>query len=129
MSGHPQFEEDFELYALGVLDGDEKASLEGHLPGCAECQSRLDGARGRMALLALSAPQTDPPAGVRHRLLDQFKAERAGKPAAQPPLRNNVVPMRRSAWAPLWAAAAVVLLAAAAWFAVENRRLGDQLAQ
>jgi hypothetical protein len=31
MSGHPQFEEEFDLYAIGALDADEKRAFEEHL--------------------------------------------------------------------------------------------------
>ncbi|HEV2378354.1 MAG TPA: anti-sigma factor [Terriglobia bacterium] len=129
MSGHPQFEEDFELYALGALDGDEKSALDRHLFACAECRARMEGARGRMSMLALSAPSVAPPDGVRERLIEQFRAEGPRESSDEPLVRSKVMQFRRSLWAPLWAAAAVLLLAAAAWFAVENRRLGAELAQ
>jgi anti-sigma-K factor RskA len=133
MNGHPQFEEDFDLYALGVMEGEEKSALESHLAGCAECRAKVEAARARMALLALSAPQAAPPESARERMLERFRRERASgpsaRPLAKPPVRDNVVTIRRSSWAPLWAAAAVILLAAAAWFAIENHRLGVQLAQ
>jgi anti-sigma-K factor RskA len=133
MSEHPQFE-DLDLYALGlleggVLEGDEMSALESHLAGCAECRANVEEARARMAMLALSAPQAEPPEGARERMLERFRAERPGAASPKLPARDKVVTIRRSAWAPLWAAAAVVLLAAAAWFAVENHRLGVQLAQ
>jgi anti-sigma-K factor RskA len=129
MNGHPQFEEDFDLYAIGALDGDEKATLESHLPVCAECRAKIDEARGRMSMLALSAPLVAPPAGVRERVIERFQSERPRRGSGQSPAPDNVVQFRRSPWTPLWAAAAVVLLAAAAWFAVENHRLGAELAQ
>ena len=129
MSGHPQFEEDFELYAIGVLDSDEKTALDSHLPGCAECRSKLDEARARMAMMALAAPQVEPPAGARERLIERFRTERERESTPQRQIRSNVVQFRRSPWALLWAAAALILLAAAAWLSVENRRLAGQLTQ
>ena len=133
MSGHPQFEEDFELYVLGLLEGgtlegEELSAFESHLLGCDECRAKVEDARARMALLGLSAPQVAPPVPVRERILQQFRAERS-RASGGPPPRDKVVNIRRSSWAPLWAAAAVVLLAAAAWFAVENHRLGNELTQ
>jgi anti-sigma-K factor RskA len=128
MSGHPQFDEDFELYALGVLDANDKAALETHLGGCAECRARIEEARGKVAMLALSAPQVDPPDRVRQRLMQQFRAEHASRPSTLPVV-PKVIPFRRSPWAPLWAAAAVVLLAAAVWFAWENQKLTAELVQ
>ncbi|MGH9454570.1 MAG: zf-HC2 domain-containing protein, partial [Terriglobia bacterium] len=60
MNGHPQFEEDFELYALGTMEGEERAAMESHLVGCADCAAKLEAARGRLALLALSASARTP---------------------------------------------------------------------
>ena len=56
MNGHPTRLEDFDLYALGVLEGEEKAAFEAHVPTCAACAEKLAEARGRIALLAFSAP-------------------------------------------------------------------------
>ena len=36
-NGHPTREEDFDLYVLGALEGDEKLAIESHLAGCADC--------------------------------------------------------------------------------------------
>jgi anti-sigma-K factor RskA len=139
MSSHPQSEEDFELLAIGVLDGDEKAALEHHLSECGECQSRLADARGRMAMLALSAPQVSPSPELRQRLIIGFqewhaKAERTwGAQAGTPPAPAVPLPRARETRytrsAPLWAAAGFVLLAAAVWLAVENYRLAAELAR
>ena len=58
MSGtHPTRAEDFDLYALGALDGDEKVVFETHLATCADCKLKLADSYGRMALLAFSAPR------------------------------------------------------------------------
>ena len=69
MNEHLQFEEDFELYALGALDGEDKAAVEAHLAGCAECRAKIESARTRMALLGLAAPSATPAAHVRERML------------------------------------------------------------
>jgi len=73
-SGHPTRPEDFDLYALGVFDGDEKAAFEAHLASCATCQAQLAEANGRMASLALSAPAVLPAPGVKERLMRQVAA-------------------------------------------------------
>jgi anti-sigma factor RsiW len=73
MNGHLQFEEDFELYALGALDGEDRATVEAHLAGCAECRAKLESARGRMALLALAAPPASPGSHVRELVLQEFR--------------------------------------------------------
>jgi anti-sigma-K factor RskA len=128
MNSHPQFDEDFELYELGVLDGDDKAGLETHLAGCAECRAKLESARSRLALLALAAPDSEPPAAARERVLGAFRA-------SSPRRRDEVpgVPARRGLWTPVWswacAVACLVALVAAAWLAIENGRLSKRLAE
>ena len=54
MNGHPQFDEDFDLYALGTLEGEEERALESHLTGCPACAHKLEEARGRAARVALA---------------------------------------------------------------------------
>jgi anti-sigma-K factor RskA len=126
MNGHLQFEEDFELYVLEVLDGEDKAAIEAHLAGCAECRAKLENARAWMTLLGLAVPSAAPAAPVRERVLQEFRAHRVvgGASAAV-----TSIPTRRSPWAPLWALAAVVLLAAAGWLRFENGRLSRELAE
>ena len=128
MDRHSQFEEDFELYAMGVLDGSEKTEFEGHLTGSAESRPKLAAARGRLALLALAAPSVAPPPEVRERILESFKARNEQPLEGERSLR----PRRRSwlaAWAPVWAAACLILVAAAAWLAIDNRKLSSRLAE
>jgi len=125
MNGHVQFEEDFELYALGVLDGDDKAAAEAHLAGCTECRAKLAVARGRMALLGMAAPSIVPDPQVRERVLQDFRLRRG---SALPLPTVTPIRYRRSRWAPLWAMAAVVLLAGAGWLRFENGRLSRELA-
>ena len=58
MSGtHPTREEDFDLYALGALDGDEKAAFEAHLASCASCKMKLAEATGRMRAALCAAAE------------------------------------------------------------------------
>ena len=79
MSGtHPTREEDFDLFALGALDGDEKAAFEAHLASCASCKAKLAEATGRMAMLALAAPPASPAPGVKERLMRQVLATGRG---------------------------------------------------
>jgi anti-sigma-K factor RskA len=126
MNGHPQFVEDFELYALGVLDGNDKAALEAHLAVCPECRLKLEDARARAALIGLAAPPASPRPAVRDRVIEEFRAARKDESRAR---TLTMPPSRRSAWAPLLAAAAVLLLLAAGWLEVENRRLSAELSQ
>jgi len=48
MSGHV---EDLELYALGVLEPDERAAIDAHLATCAECSQRVGEAERIVAAL------------------------------------------------------------------------------
>jgi len=48
--------EDAELFALGVLDDDERARVEAHAAACAECSQRLGQAEAVVAELASSYP-------------------------------------------------------------------------
>ncbi|HKS83004.1 MAG TPA: hypothetical protein VJR23_15985 [Candidatus Acidoferrales bacterium] len=82
MNTHPTREEDFDLCALGALEGEEKLELETHAAGCASCARKLAEARGRIALLAFSAPAADPAPDVKRRLLDRIHAGSAEASAA-----------------------------------------------
>jgi anti-sigma-K factor RskA len=130
MNGHPTREEDFDLYALGALDGDEKREMKSHLSACADCSQKLAEARGRIALLALAAPETMPSASVKASLMTQVRADqrvRAGGAALpnQPESRGGFF----SRW---WAAVLVPVGVALAIFSLvlwtQNRRLEQQLA-
>jgi anti-sigma-K factor RskA len=72
---HPYREEDFELYALGVLEGDELRGIETHMNSCADCARKIAEARGRIALLAFSAEPAEPSIEVRQRLMARIRAE------------------------------------------------------
>jgi anti-sigma-K factor RskA len=81
MNGHPTRDEDFDLYALGALEGDEKLAIESHISACADCASKLAEARGRISLLAFAAPQADPSPSIKERLMAQVHASRANESA------------------------------------------------
>jgi anti-sigma factor ChrR (cupin superfamily) len=58
------------LYALGALEGVEAREFEEHLAaGCASCEAELREFESVTADLGLAAPEAEPPAGVRERLL------------------------------------------------------------
>lgn len=69
MSVHEQFAEDLGLYALGSLEGEERAALETHLEECASCRRELEVQRGDLAVLALTASGPQPPVRARQRLM------------------------------------------------------------
>jgi len=65
-----RMEEYYEGYALGALEGADRAELESHLAGgCLECAHRVEEARWLVAQLAYLAPEAEPPAHLRARVL------------------------------------------------------------
>jgi anti-sigma-K factor RskA len=115
-----RIEELLPAYALGALDGADLSGLEEHLTGgCEECRRQLDLWQSNLEDLAAEIPPVQPAATTRARIL-----RLAG---ASPPM-----PVRS---APSWwlVAAAVLLLALAAWgfvgqarLAREGQRLADE---
>jgi anti-sigma-K factor RskA len=134
-NGHPTREEDFDLYVLGALEGDEKQAIESHLPGCADCARRLASARGRIAALSFAAPRTEPSPAVKDRLLRQIRAEAqaTARQSTPAPGREFAPPEPPRGRAGRWlfailAPACVALLIATLVLWRENDRLTKQLA-
>jgi anti-sigma-K factor RskA len=128
MNGHPTREEDFVLYALGALEGEEKQTIELHLAQCAACSQKLAEAQGRTALLALGAPRVEPSPAVKERLMSRIHLTAAEETARSRPLE----PERAGGsfgrwWAAVLAPAAVALALAAFFLWGENARLDRQL--
>lgn len=79
MSGHEP--ELLGAYVLGVLDGDEWASVRGHLDGCPQCRREVDDLREMEAALGEIPPEAflegPPPGGelLLRRTLDQVREE------------------------------------------------------
>jgi anti-sigma-K factor RskA len=120
VNGHPQFEADLDLYALGALDNEEAQELASHLKSCPECTHKLEEARVRVALLALAAPPQEAPRRVKGRLLKQI----AGGPGGQGSPRLAVF------WqwaAPAMAALSLLLAVWAVAVRTENRELYRQV--
>ena len=130
MNGHPTREEDFDLFALGALEGDEKRAIEAHVATCSSCAQKLAEARGRIALLAFAAPAAAPSPNVKARLMSQVRGDK------QCELRASAVSRGAEKtggffgrwWAAVLVPVGVALLIAAAVLWTENRRLDEQLA-
>lgn len=123
MDEHPQFAEDIELYALGVLEGEEKQALEAHLAACDDCQARLESARGMVALGSLAAPLLEAPARSRERLLETVRARRR--------VREEPGIERAGFWRwpnLAWAFALAVALVGASLVAIDNKRMSREQA-
>jgi len=102
MSVHEQFAEDITLYALGALQGDDRAALEKHLTECNSCRHELEQLRGDMSLMALAAAGPAPPQRARQRLMTAIKREPRSTPTPEP---------RPSWWGqPGWITAAAMLV-------------------
>lgn len=98
------------LYALDVLDDDERSRYEQHLADCERCQADLRGLREAAAGVGFVATGPAPPAALRERILAQARAE----PKNVTPLRSR----RPSFTASIAAVVAVAATAAAVAFGV-----------
>jgi anti-sigma-K factor RskA len=129
INGHPARDEDFDLLALGALEGEEKQALEAHVAWCANCAHKLAEARGRVAMLSLAAPPVVPSAGVRQSLRAQVRGAAEQSAPARAAREPQFAPSTFGRW---WSA---VLIPAGVVCAVltillwrENRDLDRQLA-
>jgi anti-sigma factor RsiW len=107
------------LYALDVLDDDERARYEEHLAGCESCRDELRGLQEAAAGLAVATDGPEPPPSLRERILEQAHAE-----------PQNVVPLRprRSPAVVVASVFAVAATAAAVAFGVWAATLHHSLA-
>jgi anti-sigma-K factor RskA len=129
MNGHPTRDEDFDLYALGALEGAEKEALESHVAFCLGCAQKLAGARGRIAILALAAPPAKAPALVKERLLEQIRLARERGGAAITEMKPQPAPRTiLSRWSAILLPTAAALAVATFLLWNANRRLDSQLA-
>src|SRR3984957_2116965 len=137
MNAHPTREEDFDLYALGALEGEEKLAIESHVAQCPECARTLAEARGRIAMLSLSAPRVEPSPAVKQRLLAQVRADAEGEartgtsPATSRALQSR---LRAPGFFTGWRAATLVpalavLVIATVWLWNQNRLLNSEVTQ
>ena len=105
-----ELQDRFELYALGLLEDDERESVEAHLDrGCETCRKSLQDAMAVNALMLASAAPETPPARLKHRVLAGFGITRPG-------------------WGWLGALAAACMLIVALWLSVQERRRENELA-
>jgi len=125
---HPIREEDLELLALGVIDGEECQNLRAHIASCAECSRNFAAAQGRVALFAFAAPSHNPSSDVRERLLKKIRAE--GIPARETRPEKLSPSTTRPAirwWNSFWIPATAILAIATVFLWVNDRHMDDQL--
>ena len=103
-------------YALGTLEGDERAEFEAHLRGCSDCQAEVESYRGVVETLAQGAPVMAPPnpTALRQRILREARTVR--------PLTSARTIRSRPAWLPWTAAAASVAVAVMSVVAYQSER-------
>jgi hypothetical protein len=100
----------YELYALGVLEAEEKAEIDAHLArGCVDCRRGLADALAFNAMLLGIGPAENPRRQLRHRLLASIGYERPG-------------------WFWTGVLAASLMLALAVWMGTQERERSNQLA-
>jgi anti-sigma-K factor RskA len=106
-----QLKDDYEMYSLGLLEGEEKSEIEAHLGrGCEECQKYLKDALAVNALMLSHAPEVVPPSRLKRRVVGSVGAPRAG-------------------WTWLAALAAACMAVVALWISVERADTQRTLAQ
>jgi anti-sigma-K factor RskA len=118
--------EDFDLYALGALDGEERTTFESHLRTCVHCQQQLAEAQAVCALIGMSTEPVAPAPAVKANLMQRVKAEPRTTAAvpAKPAARKRHWGLRFSL---AFAAIAVILALTTAWLWKLNEHHLQQL--
>jgi anti-sigma-K factor RskA len=119
----------YEEYALGVLEGKERAELEEHLArACPKCTPGVAKARWVVVQLTLAAPDAQPPAALRGKIMDAVKssAETARTVVPIEKAQPSAQPAMFPAWA--WIAAAALALITGYTIRQMNNQ-NEQLAQ
>jgi anti-sigma factor RsiW len=112
------------LYALDVLDDEERARYEEHLAGCERCQADLRGLREAAAGIGFVASGPAPPAALRERVLEQVRAE----PINVTPIRPRRPSFTVSIAAAVAVAATAVAVALGVWAATLHHSLSHEQA-
>lgn len=116
----------YEEYALGVLEGEERAELEAHLArACPNCAPGVAQARGVVSQLALAAPDAQPPGSLKRKIMDAARSSsEAARAVAAMDLRK---PEPSRPLFPAWAWAVAVALALITGYTM--RQMNSQNAQ
>ena len=110
------------LHAFDLLEGTEKAAFESALMNSPELRTLTASFTADAINLTFTAPQVEPPAVLKDRILAACGAAQPNAPMA--PAAGNVVAFPVLRFAP-WAAAAALAIAAA-WFARQTFALRDE---
>jgi anti-sigma-K factor RskA len=124
-----QLEQLYDEYALGVLEGEERAELEEHLArACPTCTPGVAAARGFISQLALAAPDVEPPAELRAKIMDSVKASGEALRGITQVIPAN--PAEKKTSFPAWAWLVAAMLALITGYSVRQmNRQNDQLAE
>jgi anti-sigma-K factor RskA len=114
-TGHEEYLELAAIYALGALDGEDRARFETHLAaGCDPCREAIYESEELLSDLALAAPFMAPPASVRKRLFDRVRQDSETKKA------------KSSGGSPVWMALAAAATLAAIGLGLYARNLSER---
>ena len=116
----------YEEYALGVLEGEERAEIEAHLArACPTCAPGVAQARWMVAQLAHAAPDAQPPAALRDKIMQAVAASKDSERTAIPIAKPKTSAPR--AMFPVWAWIAAAALALVTGYTI--RQMNNQNAQ
>jgi anti-sigma-K factor RskA len=111
---HDELHESSGVYALGLLEGEERQAFEAHLATCVECQAEVR-AFGHVARgLDLAVHQHEPPSALRERVLARVPPSSAAERSPNVSSRSGVLPY--------WLAAAAAIAAIAVGLHAANLR-------
>src|ERR1700676_5491206 len=111
--GDEGLREMYELYALGVLDGEERAAIDEHLArNCEVCTPGIQRAAAVNSAILSFVPDATPSRGLRNRVIASVGGG-----------------SKSMSWWPVWAVATAGLAVAAFTFYAEQRDSVTQLAQ
>jgi anti-sigma-K factor RskA len=102
MTTDHEFDADVAAYALGALDGQDRAAFEAHLATCSRCQAELADYRRVVSAIGAGVEPSPVP--------ETLKAKTLTRATGQPMAARPVAGSNRSGWT--WLQAAAVLLIA-----------------
>ncbi len=119
----------YEEYALGALEGKERAELEAHLArACPKCTPGVAKARWVVVQLTLAAPDAQPPTALRGKIMDAVKKPADTARTVVPPVKPK--PSAQGAMFPAWAWIAAAALALVTGYTIRQmNNQNEQLAQ
>ncbi len=108
-----ELQDHYELFAIGVAEEPERGEIRAHLNRkCDACTTGVRRALEMAATIGATAPEAQPPARLKRRILASVGVEQ-----------------KRFNWAPVWATATVLSLAGAFYLGNEARQRADETRQ